>query len=137
MKGWTCRDNRFKCWTHQACYEDSNPAPTTSMTNALYMTAAACGRAVPMRKIPKLTEGHELMLKLRTLEARRRDTRDRVQRAVYSNDIIRLRRRAWRSSSRSPTFDGSGPKYTTRHESITADLHCKSVAWCSTRLIVA
>ncbi|CAK0904239.1 unnamed protein product [Prorocentrum cordatum] len=67
MKGWTCLDNRFQRWSHNACYADRNPAPIT----------------------------HELMQTLRMLEARRRGTRDRVQRAIYGKDIIGIRRQIW------------------------------------------
>ncbi|CAK0838559.1 unnamed protein product, partial [Prorocentrum cordatum] len=50
------------------------------------------------RKVPKLPEGHELMQTLRVVEARRRATRDRVQRAIYSKGIIRIRRKIWTSN---------------------------------------
>ncbi|CAK0870683.1 unnamed protein product [Prorocentrum cordatum] len=95
MKGWTCLDNRFQRWSHNACYADRNPVPITSMMGAVRMAAAARGRGPPAREAPKLPESHEFTQTLRTLEARRRATRDRVQRAIYSRDIkIRAANRA-------------------------------------------
>ncbi|CAK0823119.1 unnamed protein product, partial [Prorocentrum cordatum] len=95
MKGWTCLDNGFQRWSRSACYADRNPAPIASMTGAVHLAAAARGRGPPARKVPKLPESHELMQMPRILEARRRDTRDRAQRAIYSKDIIRIRRKIW------------------------------------------
>ncbi|CAK0894335.1 unnamed protein product, partial [Prorocentrum cordatum] len=46
-------------------------------------------------EVPKLPESHEHMQTQRMLGARRRGTRDRVQRAIYSEDIIRTRRKIW------------------------------------------
>ncbi|CAK0788122.1 unnamed protein product, partial [Prorocentrum cordatum] len=95
MKGWTCLDNRFQRWSHGACYAEHNPAPITSMADAVHLAAAACGRGLPARRVPRLPEGRELMQTLRMLEARRRVTRDRVQRAIYSEDAIRIRGKVW------------------------------------------
>ncbi|CAK0815721.1 unnamed protein product, partial [Prorocentrum cordatum] len=95
MKGWTCLDNRSHRWSHSACCADRNPAPITSMADAAYLAAAARGRGPPARKVPKLPEGRELTQTLRVLGVRRRITRDRVQRAIYSKDIIRIRRMVW------------------------------------------
>ncbi|CAK0893984.1 unnamed protein product [Prorocentrum cordatum] len=79
-KGWTCLDDRLQRWSHSACYADRNPAPITSMTDA---------------DGPKLPEGRELTQTLRALRARRRVTRDRTQRTIYSKDVIQIRRKIW------------------------------------------
>ncbi|CAK0895099.1 unnamed protein product, partial [Prorocentrum cordatum] len=59
------------------------------MTDAVCLAAAACGRGPPARKVPELPEGRELVQTLRALAARRRVTRDGVERAIYNKDIVR------------------------------------------------